>query len=205
MVEMNANDNKISTRRRGKELEDAILQAAWDEISAEGYGNLTIEKVAERAKTSKTVIYRRWPNRAELALAAVRFHSPYLSGEVEVPDTGSLRGDCLELLRRHPLQEANPEFIRGLMGELSEVPLANFFGQFAERGIAVKAILKRAKQRGEIRMDKLHQRIILLPTDLLRQEVLLNHESISDDAIVEIVDKLFLPLVYLNQTDEPRE
>ncbi len=57
-----------------------------------------MEAVADRAGTSRAVLYRRWPKKAELVVAALRRHRPMLSGEV--PDTGSLRGDVVALLTR---------------------------------------------------------------------------------------------------------
>jgi len=77
------------TRRRGAALETALLDAAWDELQVTGYAGLTMEAVADRAGTSRAVLYRRWRNRPELVIAAMRRHRPMLSGEV--PDTGSLR------------------------------------------------------------------------------------------------------------------
>ncbi|MBB6731579.1 TetR/AcrR family transcriptional regulator [Cohnella zeiphila] len=199
MPDTKPDGESTGTRRRGKQLEEAILQAAWDELSAAGYANLTIEGVADRARTSKTVIYRRWPNRAELVRAAVLFRSPYFEGE-KIPDTGELRGDCLSLLRQHPFKEVKPDIVRGLLADLDGLPLARFINhQGKERGFAIKTILKRAEQRGEIQTAELHPRIIALPTDLLRQEVILTHEPIPDETIVEIVDVIFLPLVYRSQ------
>lgn len=55
-----------------------------------------MEGVAARAKTSKAVLYRRWPNRAKLVVAAEAHELPPL--RFELPDTGSLRGDILALL-----------------------------------------------------------------------------------------------------------
>src|ERR1700691_4775534 len=86
------------TRRRGATLEHALLDAAWDELQASGYAKLTMERVAERAGTSRAVIYRRWRNRTELVIAAMRHSQPALSGAI--PDTGTLRGDTLAVLRR---------------------------------------------------------------------------------------------------------
>jgi len=54
--------NGGTTRRRGAELEAALLDAAWDELQAVGYAGLTMEAVADRAGTSRAVLYRRWPN-----------------------------------------------------------------------------------------------------------------------------------------------
>src|ERR1700722_815754 len=86
------------TRRRGEGLEAALLDAAWDELQAFGYQALTMEAVADRAGTSRAVLYRRWPKKAELVVAALRRRRPMLSGEVR--DTGSLRGDVVAVLTR---------------------------------------------------------------------------------------------------------
>src|SRR3954451_3569851 len=91
-------DRHASSRRRGQELEDALLDAAWEELTCVGYGRFTIEGGASRAGTSRPVIYRRWPNRSDLAVAAVRHHGA--KDPVPTPDTGSVRDDLVELLRR---------------------------------------------------------------------------------------------------------
>src|SRR5882757_3316924 len=84
-------------RRRGDELEHALLTAAWAELLEVGYPKLTMENVAARAGTSKPVIYRRWPTRAKLVLAALAHNLPMQQSDI---DTGSLRGDLLELVGR---------------------------------------------------------------------------------------------------------
>jgi len=63
-----------------------------------GRFHLTPNRRARHAPTSKPVLYRRWRNRAELAVAALRQERPMLSAEPS--DTDSLRGDVLALLRR---------------------------------------------------------------------------------------------------------
>ena len=108
--------DKTTGRRRGEELEGALLAAAWDELTIVGYGRFTIEGVAARAKTSRPVLYRRWPNRRDLALAAItaRFDLP-----VEPPpDTGSLRGDLLALLTS--MSDSRAEIFGGRGDALSE-------------------------------------------------------------------------------------
>ena len=57
-----------------------------------------MERIAERAGTSRAVIYRRWQSRPELVIAALRRHRPVVPGRV--PDTGTLRGDMLAVLSR---------------------------------------------------------------------------------------------------------
>src|SRR5262245_21763190 len=115
----------VPQRRRGAALENALLDAAWDELAEKGYAGLTIESVAERAQTSRAVLYRRWPTKPELVRAAVghaRQKEP-----VEVPDTGSLREDVVELLRR-----ANGA--RARLGVTLVVQLADYY---AETGTAL--------------------------------------------------------------------
>src|SRR5437660_851955 len=101
-------------RRRGATLEQAILRAAVDELLESGYSGMTMDSVARRAGTNKNAIYRRWPSRAALGVAAYRQLS---STELRIPDTGSLRGDSLELLRRANSHLTSPlgDILRGLL------------------------------------------------------------------------------------------
>src|SRR6478752_5689370 len=140
-------------RRRGKELEDALLQAAWQQLEAEGYAGFTLEAVAERAGTSRPVLYRRWAGKDELIGAAL-VHE--LGRErVSVPDTGSLREDTLELLRR-------ASETRGRLVPVLSVLIGSYlsstgltFADVRERAFGGRAstamdeILERATTRGE--------------------------------------------------------
>ena len=185
------------TRRRGEALETALLDAAWDELQTAGYVGLTMEAVADRAGTSRAVLYRRWHNRPELVVAAMRRHRPMLSGEV--PDTGSLRGDVLAVLRRMSvrLAEIGPDTVYGLLGDyLTDAELfASIQDQFLQIGTGVMAtILARASDRGEARRD-VGPRIATLPTDLFRNELFRARTPPAERVLTEIVDDIFLPLV----------
>src|SRR5271170_7433864 len=83
-------------RRRGEELEAALLEAAWAELVEAGFAKLTMESVAARAKTGVAVLYRRWPNKDELVLATISHYGT--THPVDIPDTGSLRGDMIAML-----------------------------------------------------------------------------------------------------------
>jgi AcrR family transcriptional regulator len=183
-------------RRRGATLEAALLEAAWDELMAVGYDSLTMEGVAARARTNKTVLYRRWPTRPELVLAAVRQHK----SSIEVPDTGSLRGDVLGLLRF--VSARNVELI-GILSVLQ----ADYY---KETGLSPSALrertpgggreimellLQRAVARGEIGAGRISARIARLPIDLVHHELLMTYVPMSDAALEEIVDTIFLPLI----------
>ena len=156
-----------------------------------------MEGVAQRARTSRPVLARRWPSRPELVIAALRRHRPMLSGEI--PDTGSLRGDVLAVLRRISagLAEVGPETIYGLLSDYFADPalVPDLQAQVHNIGSEVMAtILKRAAERGEARHD-IPPRVATVPTDLLRHEVFRSLAPPSERAMTEIVDDVFLPLV----------
>ena len=95
---MNLNQDGVRRRRRGQELENALLAAAWDELNEHGYDALTIDAVAARAGTSRPVLYRRWPGKHELVRAAIGYGVAL--DRAAPPDTGTLRDDVLALLRQ---------------------------------------------------------------------------------------------------------
>jgi AcrR family transcriptional regulator len=195
-----ANHEPLS-RRRGAALESAILQAAWAELSDVGYTHLTMEGVAARAKTNKAVVYRRWPNKVKLVLAALHAYLP--RPDSTVPDTGNLQEDLLRLLRSIalPLQAIGAETIHGLMVDylgkdlIATIPQTMQADTEGKMALAMKTILKNAEARGEVKLEKIKPRIISLPIDLLRYELLVTHEPLSEQKINEIVDDIFIPLV----------
>ena len=184
-------DDARTRRRRGAELEDAILLAVWEELTAVGYAGLSMEGVAERARTGKQVLYRRWHNRAELVLAAVRHRLTSLADDL--PDTGELRGDVLAVLARmaQRRRELGPDVMHGLMAEAGDLDPA----VLTIMADAMGTILKRAADRGEIRAGGVPRRVATLPVDLFRHEMLLTPGTLSETAAVEIVDEIFLPLL----------
>jgi AcrR family transcriptional regulator len=186
-----------ATRRRGQALEDALLDAAWEELQEGGYGALTMERVAERAGTSRAVIYRRWPGRAALVIAALRHRRPVNAGSI--PDTGTLRGDILALMRKASGRAATigPDTMVGLLADLlgDEDGYQAIGTQLLRGGTeAMRTILDRAAARGEARPD-VPDRVARLPLELLRHELILTHRPPTKAALEGIVDEVFLPLV----------
>jgi AcrR family transcriptional regulator len=187
-------------RRRGVRLEDAILDAAWAELVERGYPGLTLEGVARRAGTSRPVLYRRWPSRTALATAALGRH--VAQNPIRVPDLGGVR-DEIRLLLRGLSDRARPDMIRLLFDMQKD--LADEHSSLADMRARLRAqivnsdvmqtILARAIDRGEIAAARLTPRIASLPTDLARHEILMTFGPLSDEAITEIVDEIFLPLV----------
>lgn len=185
-------------RRRGAALEEALLDAAWTELTERGYDDMTIDAVAVRAGTSRAVLYRRWPNKQELVRAALARQARL--EVVRVPDTGSLRGDIIALL-----QEANR--VRVGLVALLLTRLGGFYEQtgssladlkefvHGDREAAVEQVIQRAADRGELDPRRVTKRIARLPVDLFRYELLMTLRPLPDEAIEEIVDTIFLPLL----------
>ncbi len=191
-----SSDRPVATRRRGAALESALLDAAWSELQSVGYAKLTMEGVADRAQTSRAVIYRRWSGRHELVIAAMRHQQP--AGARRVPNTGSLREDVLTIMRRaaRRISEIGPATVAGLLSDLmTDDASETIVDQLARGGGEVmRQVLARAAARGEAR-EHVPERVARLPLDLIRHELILNHRSPSNETLEEIVDQIFLPLV----------
>ncbi len=196
-MEGGALTSSTARRRRGAELENALLDAAWDELLAVGYPSLQMEAVAARAATGKQVLYRRWRNRAELVIAAAARKSGSIVDPV--PDTGTLRGDVFEIMQRMTgrFHNLGPAVFRGLMAEASEVE--PHFRQTMNS--VIRELMVRAQDRGEIPQRPLDPRIVALPADLVRIEMLYSPERVSDEVLIEILDNVYLPLVLGNYID----
>lgn len=185
-------------RRRGQALQDALLDAAWDELVRVGYSALTMESVAARAQTSRPVLYRRWNSRAELVLAALRHQDA--RSQVSLPNTGSFRDDVIELMR-----ESNRH--RGDLAAVMSIQLAGFYDEtgvtpadlreqlLGGRVSVLDVIVERAAERGEVDASRLTTRMKRFPFDLFRNELMMTLEPVPEDVILEIVDDIYLPLV----------
>jgi AcrR family transcriptional regulator len=189
-------DRPVATRRRGAALESALLEAAWAELQSVGYAKLTMERVADRAETSRAVIYRRWSNRHELVIAALLHRQP--AGTARIPDTGSLREDVLTIMRRasRRVSEIGPGTVVGLLNDLMAADASDAVVDQLARGGGelVSQVLTRAAARGEARED-VPARVARLPLDLIRHELILTHRPPSSETLEEIADQIFLPLV----------
>jgi AcrR family transcriptional regulator len=188
----------MKERRRGADLEEALLEAAWAEITERGYAGLTMEGVAARAGTSRPVIARRWDSKAELTIAAIKQQMGKYP--MDVGDRGDVRTELLEFLERSSARsvgiaaaftlfssdyfQANsstPQKFRAALTEGQTSPLA--------------AILDRAVARGEIDREKLIPPIVSLLGDLFRHHAIMTFSPPPPALRTAWVDSIFLPLV----------
>ncbi len=190
-------DHRKLPRRRGAALNSAIFKAVREEIAESGYAGLTMDSVAERARASKASLYRRWPGRAALVLEAAYDAMP---GPASAPDTGSLRGDALAILRlvAQQLEGALGQAMRGLLGEALQNPaVAAEIREYARGNVAkiMRAIIEQAVARGECDPSVATETRIEDGPALLRQRFIFSGALIDDDFLVHVVDEVMLPLL----------
>ena len=143
-------------RPRDARRDEAILNATLEILLDGDYQSLTIEAVAARAGVGRPTIYRRWPSKAALVVAAL-----VDSARLAIPDvdTGTLRGDLLAV-QRHQIALMNAPMTRrvtaGLIADLATDPelsdryLAEYL---VPRREAVWKVLERGIERGELKAD----------------------------------------------------
>jgi AcrR family transcriptional regulator len=134
----------------------AIESAFFEELAAVGYGRLSVDAVAKRAGVGKAAIYRRWKSKQDLAVDLV---TKVAVAAIDVPDTGTLRGDIRAYLQNgrealtHRLART---IIPDLLAEAARDPdyATTIAGQIREpRRLKAAQLFERARQRGEIGDD----------------------------------------------------
>ncbi|OBI49156.1 TetR/AcrR family transcriptional regulator [Mycobacterium sp. E787] len=131
--------------------EAELLAVTLRLLQEHGYDGLTVDAVASEARASKATVYRSWPSKAELVLAA------FIEGIRQVavpPETGTLRGDLLQVGEKICQQgQQNAGTIRAVLVEVSrhralrEAMQHQFLDQ---RKAMIQHILRQAVDRGEI-------------------------------------------------------
>lgn len=139
-------------RPRSALADQAILDAAIELFAEHGFDGLTVEGVAARAGVGKATIYRRYPCKVDLLIAA-KEHAAETAAPL--PDTGTLTGDLLGMarnLRRLLLHSSiGKAFAATLAAKARNEALAAAHREFiAERRASCKAVLRRAVERGEL-------------------------------------------------------
>lgn len=153
-----AKQSRRPGRPRSARADAAIAAATLQLLFRHGYANLAIEEVANHAGVSKATIYRRYPSKLELVIAAISVIGP---ADQEPPDTGSFAGDFLAItggvaassdeaqapmlaLPRIAAEAAatDPELFEALRERLLE-----------PRFRLLRAVIERGVERGELRAD----------------------------------------------------
>jgi AcrR family transcriptional regulator len=174
--------------------EAELLAVTLELLQEHGYDRLTLDAVATTARASKATLYRRWPTKAELVLAA------FVEGTRQIavdPDTGTLRGDLLRLgesICAHVSTHAST--IRAVLMEVSRSAEleAMMQEQFLDQRKALMThVLAQAVDRGEIEASAITEDLWdLLPGYLIYRSVLTGRAP-SRRTIQDLVDNVLIP------------
>ncbi|AIQ73480.1 MULTISPECIES: TetR/AcrR family transcriptional regulator [Paenibacillus] len=180
-------------RPRNVETEKSILTASYDLLLENGFGAVTVEKIADRAKVSKATIYKWWPNKAAVVMDG------FLSSAADrlpVPDTGSVFDDILmhaTNLSRFLISREG-KIITEIIGEgqmdsgLAEAYRTRYF---QPRRLEARLLMERGVQRGELK-DNLDIEVI---TDLIYGPIfyrlLVTGQPIDDAYVQQLVRYAF--------------
>ena len=137
-------------RPRSSATRQAILDAALKVMAERSYAGMAIETVAEVAGAGKTTIYRWWPNRIVLVLAAIE-QLPELPARDEgsfAADLRAMLGDLADLLVTTPLGGVLAHLGGDTAGRDPEV--SDYLRRRMAGGLE---LVERAVRRGEIPAD----------------------------------------------------
>ncbi|MFF0739134.1 TetR/AcrR family transcriptional regulator [Streptomyces sp. NPDC004111] len=185
------------------ELTEAIVDIALDELAAKGFGRFSMEAVAKRAGVGKSALYRRWPSKSALAVAAVSQLSVPLA---EAPDTGSLRGDLQAMVASVLSWLNDPRFGRILPDmvaealrseELADALTTNLGDPRRERG---EALIDRAVSRGELPQDVDRELMLDLLAAPIFWRLTVRRRPVGQDFLDSHVDLLIRALGVPQQT-----
>ncbi len=190
-----------NSRKRGDVLTESIYEATEQLIKEVGYVNLTFQQIAQAAKTSRTVLYRRWATTFDLIDDLMKDRwTMTLDGDLidKIVDTGSLRGDLLLLLRLYQRVyiEVGPSIMNAILFELSQNNERVDKVKIKAEGKNIrvmKKILELAQIRGE-KVKEVSDMTLTLPFGLIRMRYILGGDEITEEQLEQIVDEVLLPV-----------
>lgn len=139
-------------RPRDPRIDESILRATAELLVSTGYANLTMAAVAERARTTKTALYRRWSSKAELVHEAA-FPATAASG-LRIPDAG-IAADVHTMMAAARDVFSSPVVRAALPGLIADVAAdpelnARVHRRFAGLFAALRSRLEEGVARGEV-------------------------------------------------------
>lgn len=184
---------KKKGRPRNLETEKSILAASYDLLLENGFGAVTVEKIAERAKVSKATIYKWWPNKAAVVMDG--FLSAAMS-KLPVPDTGTVVEDIFIQANNLAkfLTSREGKVINELIAEgQSDLKVAEEYRSryFNPRRLDSRRILERGVQRGELKKGLDLELCIDLIYGPLFYRLLVTGENIEEDFIRVLINYAF--------------
>jgi len=179
------------------EVTDAIQTAFFEELAEVGYGRLSIDAVAKRQLGAPAPIYRRWRSKLDMTVALT---SEVAVAAIDVPDTGSLRGDIRQYLDNaceaiaHPLAR---HIIPDLLAEATRNPaLADALVPTLRTPRRAKAavLFQRAVKRGELAADSDLEMCMDFLAGPLYWRLAVVHTQTGEDYLDRLTDRILAAL-----------
>ncbi|WP_328710466.1 TetR/AcrR family transcriptional regulator [Microbispora hainanensis] len=181
-------------RRHGAELQRAIFDAVFAELSEVGFARMTMDSVALAAHTGKAALYRRWGNKKELVLDAL---SSVLPSPYDVELTGHVRDDLIALLSciRRAADATRAGAFHAMAVE-GDGDCRKLFDQRVLRPCKelIAEVLRQGAARGEVASEAADPLVAAAGPALLADHILTEGTAIPEDLVVSVVDRVLLPL-----------
>ncbi|MEZ0054364.1 AcrR family transcriptional regulator [Mycobacterium sp. MAA66] len=182
------------TRRRDEVLQAAIHQAIRAELAECGYAGVTYDGVARRAKTSRSVIYRRYRSRAHMVTDAL----PSLHWPHEWQSAGSLRQDLIHIFTAilDRFDSVGIDTYRRLGAEADDELFDQTTSLISELiSGTIRRALTDARDRGEIGSAPILKPVEMTLLALVRNEVFFTRNPFDEQTLIELIDSVYLPLI----------
>src|SRR5919199_2430949 len=171
-------------RPRDPALDDRILEQALVLLGSHGYAGLTLDELAARSGVAKTTVLRRWPSKAAVAAAGVE---RLALQSVDIPDSGTLRGDLGALLHgaRDTFARGRGQFVARLLREAGHHPEITELldAVLHTRRQAYRRVLARAVARGELNPEVDQELMIDLLIGPLWTRLLITRDPVTSEYV----------------------
>jgi AcrR family transcriptional regulator len=144
--------NRIRPRLGGRSARvvESVLHTTLEVLGQQGYAQLRIEDIAARAGVNKTTIYRRWPTRSRLVMAALTT----LAAPPTAVETGRLEADLTTTFLSATTLRSTPAgrgVVRALIAERGDPEVDEVVHELRELHRApARQLLEQARRRGDL-------------------------------------------------------
>jgi AcrR family transcriptional regulator len=178
-------------RARGEFITKLVFEHTLQELAVSGLEGLSVERIAAAAELNKTSVYRRWPTKEALVVAALE--GVFANVSMQMVDTGSLRGDLLVIVSQVAAMLEQP-IGRALFRAAAAESSASAVAAMASRHLAsnsarpIVELANRARSRGEWRAAVSEQVLVGALIGAAIHRALLEHAPMDAPWLDSIVD-----------------
>lgn len=190
--------NAALGRKRDDTLDTRIIESAINVLAENGFDSMTMDMVAANARAGKATVYRRWSSKAELVRDALIWMSRNSVELDRLPETGTLRGDLLALMKPYSTQYSERKLrVLAKLGSffsehriLAEQATAGIFEPWTEIN---RTLMQRAVERGEISADADIEMACEVINAVTSYRTLTQNKPFDKDSYAVLLDNILLP------------